>query len=223
MNNDRQATDHQSRRRRQWLLLWVVVLTIGLGWRWPLLGFSVPVVMIAGMIGGPLQGRVVCGNWCPRGSFFDRVLAPLSRGSGIPEKLRGMPFRWVVMVLLMGFMVYRISLNPADWRHWGTVFWQMCVITTGIGVALGLLFHQRSWCAFCPMGTMQNLMGGAKHQLRIDSRKCIKCRKCEQVCTMKLPIVSYRESGIMSHPDCVKCGKCIAVCPKGALSWPRQQ
>jgi hypothetical protein len=56
-------------------------------------------------------------------------------------------------------MVFRVSQNPGDWRHWGKTFWMMCVITTAIGVVLGILLHPRTWCAFCPMGTLQGALG----------------------------------------------------------------
>ena len=36
------------RRIRQWILLWIMVVTISLGWKYPLLGFSAPVVMLTG-------------------------------------------------------------------------------------------------------------------------------------------------------------------------------
>jgi polyferredoxin len=31
----------------------------------------------------------------------------------------------------------------------------MCAVTTLVAVILGLLVHQRTWCSFCPMGTVQ--------------------------------------------------------------------
>lgn len=215
----------QVRRRRiiQWCLLPVVLVTIGLGWKYPLLGFSVPVVMIMGLVGGIFQGRYVCGNLCPRGGFFDRLVSMASRGAPIPKAFRNNTFRWTILIVMMGFMIYRISLNPGDIYHWGRVFWLMCVITTGIGLVIGIPIHQRTWCAFCPMGTMQSILGGKKKQLRIDKDLCVECRRCEKVCPINLPIVSHKDSGVVNEPDCLKCSECIAVCPKNALSWPEEE
>ncbi|MFC1736815.1 4Fe-4S binding protein [Candidatus Hydrogenedentota bacterium] len=120
-------------------------------------------------------------------------------------------------------MVFRVSQNPASAYHWGRVFWVMCVVTTGTGVILGILIHQRSWCAFCPMGTMQSALGGKKSLLQIDTEQCIECGKCEKVCPIDLAIIVHKESGVMTDPDCLKCPECIAACPQEALSWPTEE
>jgi len=208
------------RRVFQWCLVLVAVVTVGLGWKYPLLGFVVPAVMLAGFVGGMIRGRYVCGNLCPRGSLFDRLISPISRKRAIPTFLRNMRFRWVLFAALMGFMVFRVSRNPTDVRHWGYTFWLMCTITTGIGVSLGVLYHPRIWCAFCPMGTVQNALGGGKRQIEMDSDACIECGLCERVCPLGLAIVKHKEDGRLQDRDCARCSECVASCPKGALSWP---
>ena len=219
------ATSRQIKRRAivQWSLIPVVLLTIGLGWKYPLCGFSVPLVMLAGIIGGIFRGRYVCGNICPRGGFFDRILRWISRNRPIPNAIRNNTFRWTFFATMMGFMVYRVSMNPADIYHWGKVFWMMCVITTAIGVVFGILIHQRSWCAFCPMGTMQNALGGRKKHMRIDKDLCVECGSCEKACPFNLAIIIHKDTGVIADPDCLKCSECIAACPKNALSHPCKQ
>ncbi|MBN1903300.1 4Fe-4S binding protein [Candidatus Sumerlaeota bacterium] len=214
---------NRNRRILQWALLSIVVITIALGWRYPWLGFSVPIVMIMGIIGGIFNGRYICGNLCPRGGFFDRVMAPLSPQKSIFEFLRRMTLRWIILAALMGFMIYRLSKNPISWHHWGYTFWVMCVITTSIGVILGLLVHQRMWCSFCPIGTLQSALGGQKNALQIDTEKCVSCHLCEKACPFGLSILRHRESGVVNEPDCLKCSECVIVCPKNALSFPSKQ
>ncbi len=213
------------RRRRvvQGSVSLIVLVTLAFGWWFPWLGFSVPVVMIAGIIGSLTRGRYVCGNLCPRGGLYDRWIAPLSRRRAIPQVLRAMPLRWMLFGVLMGFMVYRISLNPLDPLHWGRVFWMMCLVTTAIGVPLALVFHPRTWCSFCPMGTVQHAIGGGKRQLTISDEICRACGMCEAACPMGLSIVPHRSTGSLPHRDCVRCSECIAVCPTGALAWPRER
>ncbi|MBN2209585.1 MAG: 4Fe-4S binding protein [Candidatus Coatesbacteria bacterium] len=199
----------------------VVVLVIGLGWRYPLLGYAVPIVMITGMVGGFVRGRYVCGWFCPRGAFFDRIMKPLSPKRDIPRWLRGPGFRWTVFTALMGFMVYQISLNPGSFDHWGTVFFRICVITTGIGVVLAILIHPRAWCSFCPIGTFQAAVGGDKCRLEI-SEGCVSCGACERACPINLRIPGDCENGRLCSRDCLKCPECQLACPLGLLQFPKR-
>ncbi|MBP8951649.1 MAG: 4Fe-4S binding protein [Armatimonadetes bacterium] len=208
------------RRTTQWLLAPLVIITIGLGWKYPLVGLIVPTVMLIGIIGGIIRGRYVCGNLCPRGSFLDRMIAPISLKRPIPEFLRKPAFRWIVLAAMMGFMVFRISQNPSDIMHWGRVFWVMCLATTAIGVVLGVLVHPRAWCSFCPMGTMQSKLGGHKHTLQIDGAACKSCGLCAKACPFGLSPMDHKDAGILEERDCLKCAECTAACPIGALTFP---
>jgi len=201
---------------------WImVVIVIGLGWRYPLLGYAVPVVMMIGVVGGFVRGRYVCGWLCPRGAFFDRVMRHVSPNRNIPSWFRNPAFRWAVFAILMGFMVYQISLDPGDYRHWGTVFFRICVITTGIGVIVALFFHPRTWCTFCPIGTLQAAVGGHKQKLQLDDG-CTDCGACERTCPMNLKIPSDMAKGRLQSKDCLKCPECQAACPLGILRFPGQ-
>jgi polyferredoxin len=206
-------------RRRIQLTLWIiVVITIVGGLFYPLLGFIVPIVMLTGIIGGIFKGRYVCGWLCPRGAFLDRILRPISPKHEIPAYLRGRVFRWVILALLMGFMAWQISLDPGDIHHWGRVFVRICIITTGIGVVLALFVHPRTWCSFCPMGTLQSAVGGSRAPLKIE-QGCIECRACERACPMNLQIVGKAENGELRLPDCLKCTECQLACPKKILHF----
>jgi polyferredoxin len=207
-----------NRRNLQWALMPIMLVTLALGWKYPLLGFTVAGAMLTGIVGAFYKGRYVCGNLCPRGAFFDRLIAPLTRRGGIPDFMRGMPFRLGVLSAMMGFMGWRIALNPSDPHHWGLVFWTMCAVTTAAGVGLAFTLHPRAWCAICPMGTMQNLIGGHKDRLQV-SHNCRECGRCEAACPMSLSIAEHKETGALTDRDCLKCPECIASCPSNALHW----
>jgi len=214
-----EAKRKSSQRRLIQSLLWVIVVITILGGYWfPLLGFTVPVVMVAGLVGGLLKGRFVCGWLCPRGAFFDRVMTPISSRRGIPDFLRNGLFRWTMLVLLMGFMALQIAQNPGDVYHWGRVFWRICVLTTAIGVVLALVLHPRSWCSFCPMGTLQRAAGGEKSPRYLEEG-CKGCRACERACPMNLSIIGDKQPGRLHLPDCLKCPECQVACPQQALHF----
>lgn len=217
---EQQGNLSHKRCRNQWLLLWIVVITISLGWKYPLLGYTVPLAMLTGIIGSFIRGRYVCGNLCPRGAFLERLISWLSFNRKIPLFFKDMRFRIVALFALMGLMMYRGFQNPSDPWHWGYVFWSLCLFTTVIAVVMAIIVHPRTWCAFCPIGTLQNFIGGSKKQLMIDKAACKECNLCENVCSFNLPKASYKEIGYLPDRDCLKCSECVSACPQNALSWP---
>lgn len=222
----REATsenDNSRRRTVQLIIAPIVPVVTLLGWKYPFLGFIVPVVMLTGVITGFFKGRYACGNLCPRGGFFDRLIAPLSRNKPLPALFVSMRFRWTIFSILMGFMAFQILKNPTSLEHYGRVFWIMCAVTTLIGLILGLFINHRAWCSFCPMGTMQNAFGGSKQRLSIDTESCRSCRKCEGSCPMGIKIADFREVGQIVSRDCLKCKECIYSCPKKAINLPGQK
>lgn len=207
----------------KWLLGLIMVTVIALGWRFPLLGFIVPVAMTAGIIGGFMKGRWVCGNACPRGSFLDSWFSLVSGDREFPSMLKSTKFRWTILSALMGFMVFRLIQNPKSIDHWGIVFWQMCTVTTIAAVGLGVRYSSRSWCSICPVGTLAGTAGEGKHNLQVAS-SCKACGLCEKNCPMQLEVARYRHTGKSEERDCIKCSECIYACPQNSvLSWPTKK
>ena len=200
----------------RWLLASVMLTVIAFGWKFPLLGFIVPVAMLGGMLGGLFRGRYVCGNLCPRGSFFDTLFAKFGFNRPIPQKMFAMPPRWAIMVVLMSVMSFRLAQNPGNINHWGLVFWQMCLMTTAAAVVLGIIFRPRSWCAICPVGSVGNAASGNKTVLTV-AENCRSCNLCEKNCPMGHSISAFKRTGLMTNRDCLQCATCVHVCPVSAL------
>ena len=193
----------------------IIVLIVSLGGIfYPKLGYFLLLVFASLLIIAPFRGRWFCGNLCPRGSFVDFWLAPISRKVRIPSILKSMKIRVPIFIALMGFMIFRIINTNGIVDKVGMVFVTLCILTTSIAILFGVIIAPRAWCSFCPMGTMQRILGGRKYQLKVDKDLCIECGKCQKVCPMQLPV-----NEIMQLPDCIKCGRCVEVCPKEALSF----
>ena len=189
----------------------VLIVSIG-GIFYPKLGYILLLVFATLLIIAPFRGRWFCGNLCPRGSFVDFWLAPLSRRLAIPLFLRSMWIRIPIFIALMGFMIYRLLGTQGVVDRIGMVFVTLCIITTSIAILFGVIIAPRTWCTFCPMGTLQRIMGGSKYQLKLDGDLCIDCKRCQKVCPMQLRVFELQDL-----PDCIKCGRCVDACPKDAL------
>jgi len=196
-----------------YLGIMVLIVSIG-GIFYPKLGYFLLLVFASLMIIAPFRGRWFCGNLCPRGSFVDFWLAPLSRKLRIPPLFRSMWLRVPIFFALMGFMIFRVIQTEGIVDKIGMVFVTLCILTTSIAILFGVIIAPRTWCSFCPMGTLQRAMGGKKYLLKVDAKKCIDCGKCQKVCPMQLSV-----NEILDKPDCIKCARCVEACPKHALSF----
>lgn len=191
----------------------VIIVSIAGLWQ-PLLGYFMLLVFTAIFLIAPFRGRWFCGNLCPRGSFMDFWVGKISGKKKIPKFLKSYWIRVPLFLFMMVFMGYRLINTHGIINQVGMVLVIMCLTTSAIALLLGVTIAPRTWCTFCPMGTLQSIIGVNKYPLQVDMDKCIKCYKCEKVCPMYLNIVE-----ITHNPDCIKCGRCIDVCPKDALSF----
>jgi len=199
-----------------------IAILIG-GWRYPLLGFFIPLCMLSGLGIGLYRGRKWCDWYCPRGSFYDAWMKPLSIRKKIPLLFKDMRFRAGALVLLMLMMAVNVAVRWPHADRIGRFFILMLISTTLLGVILAVLFHQRSWCTVCPIGTVIHLIGKRKYPLYIDSKECIVCKACEKVCPTQISPYRFKKEDRQAvlDGDCLKCNLCVAVCPKNALSRQR--
>lgn len=222
--------------------LWFIVPFVSItGFFYPKMGLFIFPMFAMIMVMGFFTGRYWCGNFCPRGSFFDLPVRRVAAFERIPAVFKTVWFRGLILVLLMGFFtrntVKAFSLygSAQFWDRLGMVGVMMCAVTTTIGLIFSFTINPRSWCTFCPMGTVQKLLhrvrnllpwtGGMNPRVSMTAPSaCQKCGKCERVCPMQL--APYRELDSVNQvasPDCIKCGTCISHCPAKLLSMKKQE
>ena len=100
------------------------------------------------------KGRYWCGNFCPRGNFFQNVTCHASRKKPVPKFLKSVIFRAFMVFFIIGNFSFGIYSNWGNLPGIGMVFYRIIVITTLIGVVLSALYLPRTWCTFCPMGSI---------------------------------------------------------------------
>ena len=210
----------KNRRFRQIILTGVFLFVLIGGWFWPLLGYFVPFCMLIGIGIGLFRGRKWCDWLCPRGSFYDTVIKPLSPQREIPQFFKKRNFRIAVLVLLLLILTSNLISGWPDPQKIGRFFIAMLTVTSVFGVIFGLLLHQRSWCYLCPVGTLTGSIGGRRYPLKIISRLCNECQLCNQACPMQIKPAQFKKEGaeLVKNNDCLKCNLCVLVCPHRALT-----
>lgn len=211
----------KTRKIKQSFMAVVFMAVFIFGWKYPILGFFIPLCMIIGAGIGLFKGRKFCDWYCPRGSFYDAWIKPLSPQRKIPALFKNIYFRLGVLFLLLAVMSINLVKRWPSPFNIEMFFVIMMTSTTVLGVALALVLHQRSWCSFCPVGTIANLVGRKKFTLKIDSESCNECKACAKVCPLQIKPYKFKKIGPQEVEDfdCLKCGTCIAACPKKALSF----
>lgn len=180
------------------------------------------ICMIAPIVVAIFKGRFWCGNLCPRGNFYDNIVSKFSNKRKVPNFLKSNYFRIVLIIFMLSMFTLGIKKNWGNLYGIGIVFYRMIVVTTIVGIVLSLFYNHRTWCHFCPMGTIASFISRFRKKKKIlqVSSNCVSCKLCEKKCS--LGIVPYEYKGdLLNHPDCIQCGKCVMVCPKKAIGYDK--
>lgn len=206
--------------------LWLVLLMFcGVGLIYPIIGLTAIVCMLGPSVYAMIQnGRGWCGAYCPRGSFSDVILPRISVKHKIPGFLRSSWFRILFLSALMTAFAVQLFFAWGNTYHMGMVFVRMILLTTALTLILGIIYQPRTWCTFCPMGTMAHYITKwrtPQHScdyVTFEKDSCSSCQKCNKTCPMRIDVLAHKETGKVTSPDCIKCGMCVNKCPKHTIT-----
>lgn len=216
---------------------WFFTVLVAIGGLWePKLGLLVIFIMAGLTTTSFFTGRYWCGNFCPHGSLFDRITMPISLNKKIPQFLKS---KFMVTGFFLFFM-YNFSRKVINVsKFWGTydffdklgfVFVTTYLMVLVTGGLFAILVNPRTWCQFCPMGTIQKLSHAlgravgvankAEKKVTIENLdKCHACGKCSRVCPFQLtPYLEFGENNQFNDINCIKCATCVENCPANILS-----
>ncbi|MGM9852838.1 MAG: 4Fe-4S binding protein [Muribaculaceae bacterium] len=207
--------------RKGFPLYWILLVYLAVGYFYPVIGFLAVICMIAPVAFAARKGRWWCGNACPRGNMYDKILTKYSPHRPIPAFVRTTAFRSFMVLFIFTMFGTQMYFAWGNWNAMGRVFWTIILVTTVVGVTLSFIYAPRTWCSFCPMGTLSSWVTPKRDKLPdpyrrvFVSEKCTtRCKVCSAVCPMQLkPYESRSDEAGFLHPDCLKCGNCTAGCP----------
>lgn len=211
---------------------WIITVLIAIVGQWqPKLGLIVLFIMAGLTITSFFNGRYWCGNFCPHGSLFDKIILPISKNKKIPKIFK----KKMTIIGFFIFFMFNFSMRIIKvLKLWGTysvvgkigyIFVNTYLMVLIVGGILAIFINSRTWCQFCPMGTMQKLsyklgktLGVAKkteQKIIISNKdKCVSCGKCAKVCPFQLtPYLEFSEENKFDNIDCIKCSTCVVNCP----------
>lgn len=214
--------DRNKRFFHKWAWLILISYCI-IGLISPTIGIIALACMLAPVLIAFVRGRMWCGNFCPRGSFYDNLLAKISWKKEIPQVFKSLWLKILFLILVMGAFVIQLVFAWGSIPAVGMIFVRMILITTAIAVILGVVFNQRAWCLICPMGTMAHLVtkhAAVNSQIKyvtFDKEKCTDCKACSKVCPVEIDVLSHKKKGKVTNADCLKCNLCVDKCPKKSI------
>lgn len=206
------------------MLYLVLLVYLVAGFFFPIVGWAALVCMVAPVWMSIYRGRFWCGHFCPRGNLYDRVISRISPHRRIPSFMRSVYFRSFMVAFIFTMFGVQMYWAWGDLGAMGSVFWLIILITTIVGVLLSVVFAPRTWCSFCPMGTLSAWVAPRNSDKRISfenihiDSSCVLCKKCAKVCPMQLmPYEAKNNIEGMADTDCIKCGVCVEKCPKKSM------
>ena len=207
------------RRRNLQFLTWLGLPLVAVGgWFYPPLGFLLFGCMLGAVGIAFFKGRAWCDWMCPRGGFYDLLFNKISPNREIPAFLRSTRFRGLMVGLIFVVLGTQLFFAWGNLNQMGLAMVRLLTITTIVGIILAVVYHPRTWCHVCPMGTLANWVAKGKQPILIDP-SCVGCKICSTACPMQLVPYKYAAEGTMTDNDCIKCSSCIVSCPKQALSF----
>ena len=134
----------------------VLAVTAG-GYFLPAIGLVVPGLILLAVVLNFRRRSSFCSGVCPNGRALSATLTPVARGRKLPPWLVEPGIRRAICGMMLFCMVNMlVRFGDGTIARVGRIFWAFYILAVGISIVVGWSFKPRSWCAFCPVGTLQD-------------------------------------------------------------------
>ena len=148
-------------------LFWIIFTYLVLAWFIPVLGWAALICMIGPVLTSVWKGRFWCGNVCPRGNMYDRLLSKYSPHRPIPKFVRSFGFRLFMVFFIFAMFGIQMYFAWGDWGAMGRVFWKIIVMTTIVGVILSFIYAPEMMLALFILATIGSIYAAHRHNKKL--------------------------------------------------------
>ena len=172
--------------------------------------------LIAKIFGPLLFGRAWCGYACWTAMILELLPYKVPKN---PRKRIGF-IKYIFFAVSLGFGVILFFKKVP---YMGNImFWSFVagnILYYGIGIIFAFVFKDnRAFCKYiCPITVfLKPASYFSLLRVKIDTEKCISCKRCKKVCPMDVDMVNNSRKRL-NGTECILCLNCIEECPKRAL------
>lgn len=143
---------------REWFGLFFSAFILIGGILWPPLGFAAPLLILIAIVSNVRSKRWFCAKACPRAAFLSGFMSKFSRYRPTPDQLKSDSARTFLcgaLVFCALGQTFKLWRNPVELASF---FWLVCLLSFAVAAILAVAYKPRTWCALCPLGTLQDKM-----------------------------------------------------------------
>lgn len=110
------------------------------------------------------KGKIHCSHYCPRGSIFGKFLPSLSKDRKLPDFMRTVWFKNVLLGMMATMLTIALIHSHGDPHKIAFALFRFMSVSFIVGLLMGIFFKPRSWCQVCPMAHATGLIKTAKER-----------------------------------------------------------
>ena len=180
-------------------------------------------------------GRGFCGWVCPAAGCQEALFSAQNK-----KVVSGNLLKWIIWVPWLTSIVilalYSGGYRRVDFFYQTTsgfsvgtvkgviiyyVVLMLLIVIPALAIGKRSFCHHLCWMApFMIIGRKTaNLIAIPSLRLRVETQRCIECKRCSAQCPMSLPVQDMALAGTMENSECILCGTCIDVCKTRTIKF----